>query len=428
VTWDGDRQAAVSDVYNTLHFTTPLIELPIDRVTPAEEQAYGRFREDYARLWRRYFDPVGMRFSLSDRQVRLETYILPLIQSTEYGALRYWAGGGTTPLDGATISPRSLFHFLAHLSPEVQAVSNAGRALGDWAMFRVDDSPVFERLVKLWVREQLFPEGAPEFGRDDARLFFEIPWTAGVRIGEPRAFDALREQLQALIPVVGAVQELKPAYQGVRVHRIELRKDRIWPDARADAKEKPYTPVLYSARIDGAWYLGSSLEALHELADRAAACRPGQRPAAQGEAVPVNSALALAPAAAVQSRPALRAYLEWESHRRAVGNLPVWYALYHSGLVDAGAPEAARQAAARRYLGYLPVSPDGAAYGYDRRAEEAVHPWHGSLRRPSLQPALADDSPLGRLLEQFRTVRADLRFREDGVHTVVTVQREQPRP
>ncbi len=33
--WDAGRQVAVSDIYNTLHFTTPLIELPIDRITPA---------------------------------------------------------------------------------------------------------------------------------------------------------------------------------------------------------------------------------------------------------------------------------------------------------------------------------------------------------------------------------------------------------
>ena len=30
------RAWAVSDVYNTLHFATPLVELPIDRVTEAE--------------------------------------------------------------------------------------------------------------------------------------------------------------------------------------------------------------------------------------------------------------------------------------------------------------------------------------------------------------------------------------------------------
>ena len=62
VTWDAATQAAVSDAYNTLHFTTPLIELPIDKITPAEQQEYHQFRTAYLNLWRQYFDPVGMRF------------------------------------------------------------------------------------------------------------------------------------------------------------------------------------------------------------------------------------------------------------------------------------------------------------------------------------------------------------------------------
>src|SRR5205814_405860 len=38
VTWDGKRRAAISDVYNTMHFLTPLVELSIDYVTPQEER------------------------------------------------------------------------------------------------------------------------------------------------------------------------------------------------------------------------------------------------------------------------------------------------------------------------------------------------------------------------------------------------------
>ena len=35
-TWDGKHRLAVSDVYGTLGFATPLVELPLDRVTPGE--------------------------------------------------------------------------------------------------------------------------------------------------------------------------------------------------------------------------------------------------------------------------------------------------------------------------------------------------------------------------------------------------------
>jgi hypothetical protein len=49
---------------------------------------------------------------------------------------------------------------------------------------------------------------------------------------------------------------------------------------------------------------------------------------------------------------------------------------------------------------------------------------HGSPRQPRLHPGVDDASPLGQLLEQFRAVRADLRFREDGIHTTLTFERK----
>ena len=78
VRWDNGRQIAVSDVYNTLQFATPLIELPIDKVTPAEEKAYNDFREEYSKLWRTYYDPIGLRFNFDAKRVQVETHILPL--------------------------------------------------------------------------------------------------------------------------------------------------------------------------------------------------------------------------------------------------------------------------------------------------------------------------------------------------------------
>ncbi len=53
-----------------------------------------------------------------------------------------------------------------------------------------------------------------------------------------------------------------------------------------------------------------------------------------------------------------------------------------------------------------------------------VNQRHGSLRRPQLQAAVDADSPLGILLAQIHCVRADLRFREDGVQTVLTIDRK----
>src|SRR5205823_4967129 len=127
----------------------------------------------------------------------------------------------------------------------------------------------------------------------------------------------------------------------------------------------------------------------------------------------------VSPAAATATKDYLRGFMEKEMHRRALANAPVWYAFYKAGLVSDKKTEAARQAVLYRYLGYVPVSPDGAAYLYDPRTDEVTNARHGSLRRPTPKPTLDPDSALGQLLEKTRDITADLRFREDGVHTTV---------
>lgn len=76
-----------------------------------------------------------------------------------------------------------------------------------------------------------------------------------------------------------------------------------------------------------------------------------------------------------------------------------------------------------QYLGFVPVSPDLAPFRYERQKEEVVNLRHGTLRQPRLSPGVEANSPLGKLLEEFATIRADLRFREDGIHTTLTFRR-----
>jgi hypothetical protein len=52
VRWDAKRRRATSEVYGTLTFLTPLVELSIDKVTERERDDYKNFRWDYQHLWR----------------------------------------------------------------------------------------------------------------------------------------------------------------------------------------------------------------------------------------------------------------------------------------------------------------------------------------------------------------------------------------
>ena len=139
----------------------------------------------------------------------------------------------------------------------------------------------------------------------------------------------------------------------------------------------------------------------------------------------MNASVLLAPRALDRARGAIHRYLEWETHRRAVGNGPLWYALYRSGVLPRAATASVQEEATLRLLGFVPVSPDGAPYFYDRLTGEVWNIRHGSRPWPHLYPDLAEKAPLRQLLDEFRTLRVDLSFREDGVHTVLTIERKK---
>ena len=81
-----------------------------------------------------------------------------------------------------------------------------------------------------------------------------------------------------------------------------------------------------------------------------------------------------------------------------------------------------------QYFGFVPVSPDLAPFRYEWQKEEVVNLRHGSLRQPKLHKGIEANSPLGVMLEEFSSIRADLRFREDGIHTTLTMRKSAPAP
>jgi hypothetical protein len=325
--------------------------------------------------------------------------------------------------------------YVEHLAPWLQGIGDENkqnRPLGDWFMVWLEDTPVLRRMTDLWVRRQLDALTEEQLWFTGFRLVFQLPWVAGVQIGDQEEFNRLMNQLRELLEMVkGTSDPLKPAHRGITISQIRYK---VLDNAAKEVNqhlgpgEEPITPSLYHAQIDGAWYITPSQETLKGLIDRTVARREGKQPATKGERVAVNSALYLAPAALAKGQDAVRFYLEWESHRRALSNGPIWHSLYRGGLVSESMPLQAREGVALRYFGFVPVSPDDAAYAFDPKTDDVKNGRHGSLRQPRLHPGVEDASPLGQLLQQFRTVRADLRFREDGVHTVLTIARKRATP
>ena len=97
-----DAQGRVEHkVWGSLWNLKALSEVPVERVSKYEKLRYDDFREDYDRLWTRFFDPVGVAFEVKE-ELRFHTIILPLVNSREYGMLELLSGG--EPLTFKTLS------------------------------------------------------------------------------------------------------------------------------------------------------------------------------------------------------------------------------------------------------------------------------------------------------------------------------------
>jgi hypothetical protein len=433
LTWDPAGRQAVSDVYNTLRFATPLAELPVDKITPSEEREYNQFREAYRSFWDD-IGPLATRFTVGPTEIRAETLIPPLVKNSWYDALRVWTGDGTVELRPSAISPQTLIEYHTHLNAALFDVPPAkgngqGRrksSLGNWFSIALDDSPLFADFVSLHIRRELEPRPQDDVLQDAGRLIFRAPLIVGVGIRDRKAFQKQLDDYEDIFQwLLGEfrVEKNKLSYKGVPITVVRFAADsqlaQLVPVKRS--ARPTFEPVLYHAFVGDGWYLTLNESCLKDRIDRSVA---RLRPTELKKAVPVNSSLYLAPGAAVKAGAAVRSYLEWETHRRTLANGPEWYTLFRCRLIDPKMSEKQRLQAALHYLGYLPISADSARYEYDPQADEVSNVRHGSFRRPILHADPAPTSSVAELLDQFRTFRADFRFQNGGMHTIVTLERK----
>jgi len=419
VVWNGTRQEAVSSAYNTIHFQTPLIELPI-----GERDDYAAFRADYLRLWRRFFDPMGFRLKMTDTKVKLEAYILPLIESTQYADLRQITGGAGVKLDLGRLASDTLAQLFLNLD-----LAN-GAEIGTWFAIRLDDTPVIRQRVELRILRDLEPMRSKE--AEDS-LFWRLPLSAGIAIRDKeRVAENVDRFWEDTRLADGKLTTEK--YRGIDIKSVPIKKDvfvqgvadlrafgqrddflgslfSLMPDKEAPAK-------LHYAFVGDGYYISPNLAAIKRLVD----LDKSQKARLKGLTDPLNASLYIAPSA-TKTADAVQLYLEWETHKQALANNAIWLALEQAGVLPAQASEQERQRIARHFLGYVPVSPDGAAYRYDRARDDVASARHGTYTHERLHVRLGADSAVRDLLQILKSVRADLRFPDDGIHTAFTIDR-----
>ncbi len=147
---EGDQ--IFSEYYGSLGFMTPLRELAIMQITPAEKKDYKAWRGQYESKRQSFFDPIAMRISERDRRLRIEISVVPLMRAS---VLRRWfeptgdsrLGGGTKTSTPATSRPITNTSAFVASRPTTKNVTPTAKhekhsfqktdGLGAWGAFRV---------------------------------------------------------------------------------------------------------------------------------------------------------------------------------------------------------------------------------------------------------------------------------------------------
>jgi hypothetical protein len=303
--------------------------------------------------------------------------------------------------------------------------------------FYIGGSTVLREMVDLLIRWEAGSGTNPRQEYD--KLFWKLP----IGVGIPGMGQVNAEAADSFVGFLKKAQivEGEPKisqYKEVKLYRLAIDEKNYRAAAAflnvaaQQTQQLPFAGVLSllpTQEAPSALHIAAVGNALHVSANEALLKKRIDQAEArkkEGEkkpALPAREANAALAIAMSNAREAASLFLEYEGHSLSLLNNQAWNCFYQTGLLVPDAPEAARKEAARRFLGFVPVSADGSAYRYDARHGEVLNSRHGSQRRPELHSGVAEGSELGKLLDQIKVLSAELRFLDNGLHTVLTIGR-----
>lgn len=148
-------------VYGRLDRMTPIAELPLEHITPAEAEAYTRWRETYQQNWRQYFDPIAVRFGIAEKKLSADVTVMPLIAGTDYRQFLELTRGVTFAADAGDPHD-TLLHLIIAFNRQAQSVRGAENMastmvpglkvepfswIGKSIAFYADDDPFWDEMT-----------------------------------------------------------------------------------------------------------------------------------------------------------------------------------------------------------------------------------------------------------------------------------------
>ncbi len=166
------NEGVSSEQYGNLKFLTPIAELPLEKASQGEIDAYVRFRDTYQQNWQQYFDPIALRFTVKPEKLQADLTIMPLIVNSEYRTLVDVSSGEELQKHSGDPHPEAIFHFALSLngqSPLVRqaegfttvvaaGVANPLGWIGNYLSLYFDEDPFWDDLNKAKEKEKFFTE------------------------------------------------------------------------------------------------------------------------------------------------------------------------------------------------------------------------------------------------------------------------------
>ncbi|MDB4345719.1 hypothetical protein OAA45_00170 [bacterium] len=103
-----EKQTVRSERFNTIDFLTPISELDIKTVSPAEKAGYERWRRGYENSWVR-FDPIAVSIELNEHSLDLDMSVIPMRLNSDYDEWTTTAGDATLDKEALTAHSESVF-------------------------------------------------------------------------------------------------------------------------------------------------------------------------------------------------------------------------------------------------------------------------------------------------------------------------------
>lgn len=108
---------------------TPIGELPLERVTKSEADAYGRWRDGYQNNFSWAFDPIALKFTVNSAPLAGDLTVMPLIDNTDYREfVALSRGAKLKPTSGDPHSTRFMRHWRSTKTPSESSSLQASRS------------------------------------------------------------------------------------------------------------------------------------------------------------------------------------------------------------------------------------------------------------------------------------------------------------